>query len=425
MDFKVVNTIQIIMTILSIRYIFSLFGISIAWCFCFSMQLQAQELEEATLAFQEQRYETARIILEKINPEDIKAERLVFWLLKAKVYALIAADIRGTFNGQDTVALFKSYNAYQKLKKEVSNSTESSYADSARVGLDSLHKVAINIAGNYYKQAYQITRNTGTSTDLQTNSLYKVAFEAAELAKKLNFQDTLSHSIATYSAFLRQDYPSYVRTMKEMIGVIDDKTLKYQRYENLIATCRDVINDTQETLNVLALALNDFPDDEKFIRARIDLNEKLGENDEKLLNDAKARVRINPNDPINYFNLAIVYQRLGQHSEALDNYLKCINLDASNFTAIFNVGGIYFNKGVEKLRKIDGLTFTEYQKEGKVIEEQANESFQEALYYFELLYKMDATNPTILKSLQQIYQRLKMPEKAKEIKLVLEEMEGQ
>lgn len=408
----------------AIRYIFLFSGI-LALLFLYSFALQAQDFQEAKLAFQEQRYETARIILEKINPDEINSEKTDFWLLKAKVYALIAADIRGTFNGQDTVALFKSYNAYQILKKEVANSSQESYADSARIGLDSLHKVALNIAGNYYKQAYQITRSTGTSTDLQTRGLYKVAFDAAELAKKLDFQDTLSHSIATYSAFLRQDYPNYVRTMKEMIGVIDDKTLKYQRYENLIATCRDVINDVQETLNVLDLALNDFPDDEKFMQARIDLNEKLGENDEKLLNDAKARVRLNPGDPINYFNLAIVYQRLGQHSEALDNYLRCINLDPSNFTAIFNVGGIYFNRGVERLRKIDELTFTEYQKDGKAIEEQANSSFKEALYYFEMLYKMDATNPTILKSLQQIYQRLKMPEKAKEIKLVLEEMEGQ
>jgi tetratricopeptide (TPR) repeat protein len=210
--------------------------------------------------------------------------------------------------------------------------------------------------------------------------------------------------------------------MKEMTEVLEDDKIKYERYENLIATCRDVINDSEETLRALDLALIDFPDDEKFLKARIALNEEMGQNNEKLLNDAKSRVKTNPGDPINYFNLAVVYQRLNRSYEALDNYIRCINLDPSNFTAIFNVAGIYYNQGVEKLKEIDELTFTKYQKEGEKLEKQADTFFKDSLSYFETLQKLDPDNLVILKSLKQIYTRLKMTVKSKQIKDTLNEM---
>jgi tetratricopeptide (TPR) repeat protein len=148
----------------------------------------------------------------------------------------------------------------------------------------------------------------------------------------------------------------------------------------------------------------------------------MGQNNEKLLNDAKSRVKTNPGDPINYFNLAVVYQRLNRSYEALDNYIRCINLDPSNFTAIFNVAGIYYNQGVEKLKEIDELTFTKYQKEGEKLEKQADTFFKDSLSYFETLQKLDPDNLVILKSLKQIYTRLKMTVKSKQIKDTLNEM---
>jgi tetratricopeptide (TPR) repeat protein len=401
-----------------IYIIFVFFGILLSP----NHQMQAQTLQDAYIAIGEQRYEAARQVLDKLTTDSTSTttDKAELWFLRAKTYAYIAGDIRGTFTGQDTVALFKSYKAYQEVLNL--SSQERLYADSAKIGLDSLHNVALNIAGNYYKQAYKMTREIGASSDLQTNGLYKVAFQAAELAKKLDFKDTLSHSIATYSAFLRQDYPNYIRAMKEMTEVLEDDKIKYERYENLIATCRDVINDSEETLRALDLALIDFPDDEKFLKARIALNEEMGQNNEKLLNDAKSRVKTNPGDPINYFNLAVVYQRLNRSYEALDNYIRCISLDPSNFTAIFNVAGIYYNQGVEKLKEIDELTFTKYQKEGEKLEKQADTFFKDSLSYFETLQKLDPDNLVILKSLKQIYTRLKMTVKSKQIKDTLNEM---
>ncbi len=408
------------MKFFQIHLLFVFFGI------LFSFQynhLQAQTLQDAYIAINEQRYEAARQVLELLqeNETNDPKQQTEIGFLKAKTYAFIASDIRGTFSGQDTIALFKAYQAYQEViqMKDVQNS----YTDSSKIGLDSLQSTALNIAGKYYKKAYKMTREIGASKDLQTNSMYKIAFRTAQLAKKLDAKDTLAHSIAAYAAFLSQDYPNYIQTVKDLIRILDNPKIKYEHYENLIATCRDVINDTKETLLVLDLALQDFPNDEKFLEARIALQEALGTNDEKLLNDAKARVKASPSDPNNYFNLAIVYQRLEKTYEALDNYEQCIRLDPSNFTAIYNTAGIYYNQGIKKLKEIDKLTFTEYQKVGDKIEKQADGFFQDSKIHFEKLYTLDASNVIVLKSLAQIYKRLKMSEKLAEIESKLTQLE--
>ncbi|NJO02127.1 MAG: tetratricopeptide repeat protein [Bacteroidia bacterium] len=195
------------------------------------------------------------------------------------------------------------------------------------------------------------------------------------------------------------------------------KKRKYEYYEGLVRFCEDVLASPEKAISVLNKALADFPNDPKFQRALINLSGKIGD-DEKLLQHAKAELQADPRDPINYFNLAIAYQRLKRLDEAIFNYKKCIELDNSNFDAHFNLGGIYYNQGVKVLQNIKEskeITFTDYQKDGEALEKDANDFFIKALPHFEVCAALDPLNRKVLIPLEFIYRRLKMEEKARRV----------
>ncbi|NJL15341.1 MAG: hypothetical protein HC913_21610 [Microscillaceae bacterium] len=371
-----------------------------------------QTLSEAKAAFSERRYEIARQMLDFVIENDSLATSLEAFYWRARTNAAIAADIRGTFTGQDTSALFQAHRDYQSVK-QMGPPPDSlqNYRDSVRLWLDTLQFTATNIAGNYYKQAYRFYQDQGGNLERDTRLLFRVALKSAQLARQLQPRDTLSHNIATYSAYLLQDYAVFYEEALALIKSMPNEALKRERYQNIIETFRDKINDLDKTLSMLDRAIEDFPNDRAFLDTRLDLRSKIGENEGKLLEDALDKVAAFPDDPLNHYNLAVIYQRLKQHEPAAQAYQICIRLDPSNYSAIYNLGGIFYNQGIEKLHQINRMTFTEYQKQGKTYEQEANVFFEKAEPYFEELQQMDADEEMILPILQQIYKRLNRTEK--------------
>lgn len=371
-----------------------------------------QTLSEAKAAFSERRYETARQMLDFVIENDTLASPLEALYWRARTHAAIAADIRGTFTGQDTTALFQASRDYQRVKQMAPPPDSlQNFSDSVRLWLDTLQLTATNIAGNYYKQAYRFYQDQGGNLERETRLLFRVALKSAQLARQLQPRDTLSHNIATYSAYLMQDYEVFYEEALALIQSMPTENLKRERYQNIIETFRDKVSDLDKTLMVLDKAIEDFPNDQAFLDTRLDLRSKIGENEEKLLLDALDKVAAFPGDPLNHYNLAVIYQRLKQSEPAALAYQTCIRLDPSNYSAIYNLGGIYYNQGIEKLHQISQLTFTEYQKNGKTLEAEANAFFEKAEPYFEELRQMDTEEEMIVPILQQIYKRLKRTEK--------------
>ena len=294
---------------------------------------------------------------------------------------------------------------------ETINLNENDYNDSARVGLDSLYATAINSAGKYFKQAFRREKQSSSNSDTKTYSLFRAAYGAAKLATTINpNKDTLSYAIAAYSALSTGYNDDYVESAESLIKQLDDRDDKYRHFESMVAICRDRINDLNLTLVVLDKALTVFPDDEKFQQERININEELGQNNDKLLLDTKAKIQANPREPINYYNLAIIYQRMDRMDEAIDNYRTCIRLDQSNIDAMFNIAGIFYNRGIHRLKEISELTFTEYQHKGERQEELANLDFEKALNAFDKAYNLSPNNIKILGPMYYICKRLNLSE---------------
>jgi tetratricopeptide (TPR) repeat protein len=106
-------------------------------------------------------------------------------------------------------------------------------------------------------------------------------------------------------------------------------------------------------------------------------------------------------------------------AEALKSYLKSVELKPDYFDAQFNIGVLYYNKAVEHFGVANDIPpeqVQQYENEVSL----ANEQLKLALPYFEKAHQLNSKDLDTVRSLKEIYTRLKMYENANEMKELLE-----
>lgn len=77
-------------------------------------------------------------------------------------------------------------------------------------------------------------------------------------------------------------------------------------------------------------------------------------------------------------------------NNALKTYEKAVAAQPENYDALFGLGAIYYNEGVELKREVDNMNMQEYQQKGKDVESKVCGRFKKSRPYFE---KAAAINP--------------------------------
>lgn len=385
-----------------------------------SPKIYGQQIESAIFNFETGKFDKAKEIIDEIlqKPGATEEPENQYW--RGRIYEAIAGDYRGVFLNLDTVALYKSYDAYIKVQS-LSNKG-SVFHQKSLAGLDSLRETAINFAGKYYKRAYALIpadriKNSFVSIDSinKAKALYAFVLNATELAIKLNQKDTLAHNFAIFSALAVDRTDLYIESSEKMISILPKGYAKQKHYETLIANLLNEIKDRKKAAEVLNWAINDFPEvnDFKELQLTLSLQEGDLENGVRVL---RARIAENPSEPSNHYNLAMMYHKYFKYSEAIVCYKKCLQLDPSNYDAMYQIGAILYNKAVATLQSTEKLDLSEYTKRGKQVELQAVEEFKEALPYFELTHQLRPGVLDIMGYLYVIYYCSKNTAKANEIR---------
>jgi hypothetical protein len=60
-----------------------------------------------------------------------------------------------------------------------------------------------------------------------------------------------------------------------------------------------------------------------------------------------------------------------------------LEIDATNYDALYNLGVFYFNEAVQLKGEVDNMNMTEYQQRGKEVEGRVCGRFKKAKPYFE------------------------------------------
>ena len=341
--------------------------------------------------------EAMALINEALNDEKTKDDPKT-WFVRGNVYKAIGEDSTGTVSiDEDALKIaIESYHKAQELSKE--NSTYSVFADQA---IGEIWAVNLNKGAEYYQ-----------NSDYENAISY---FEKAMLAKP---EDTTAY---LYSGISAQSSGNYDVAEANYTKLLELGYKNEDIYNFLINVNLTEKKNPEKALEYLQAAREAYPENNDFLKREIVIliNEERSDEAENKLAEA---IKADPDDPQLYYNRGYLFEQIGKNEEAVSSYQKALEIDPDYFDANFNIAAYYYNQAAEILQKANDMELKEYQEKGKLVEQEAQDYFKQSLPYLEKARELEPDDVKVLSTLQTVYARLGMSDKAEEIEAKLEQL---
>jgi tetratricopeptide (TPR) repeat protein len=180
-----------------------------------------------------------------------------------------------------------------------------------------------------------------------------------------------------------------------------------------------MMGDTLKAEALLKSLPDKFPGDKNVILQLIDLYIKAGKNDKALEHLAIAKA----DDPSNYslhFAEGIIYLNQNKYDEAIVDLTKSVELKPDLYDSQYGLGAAYINKASDMFVKANDIM--DVNKYNAAIE-QAMAVFAKALPYMEKANELKPDDLYAMRSLKELYYRLKMTDKYNALKAKLDALE--
>lgn len=172
----------------------------------------------------------------------------------------------------------------------------------------------------------------------------------------------------------------------------------YQMYE-----CYMGLGDTTKAEAYLLDLPNKFPGDNTVTLQLIDLYLKSGKYDEALKYIAVAK-EADPNNFSLYLAAGLTYLNLSKNDDAIPELKKAVEINPNLFESQYGLGAAYINKAAEMFVKANDIMDV---KKYTVAIDEANDVYAQALPYMEKAHELNPNDMYAMKSLQELYYRLK------------------
>lgn len=160
-----------------------------------------------------------------------------------------------------------------------------------------------------------------------------------------------------------------------------------------------------------------YPDNQALLAMLI--QHYIGEKQNKeALDYLETAIAQDPNNPSFYYAQGVLMEG-SDKQKAIESYNKSLEIDPNYFNALYNLGVIYYNLGVEDSNKANDLTDrVQFDKAKKA----ADDIFRKALPYMEKAAEVMPSEPAVWESLKSLYYRFEMMDKYNEAKSHLENL---
>ncbi len=187
-------------------------------------------------------------------------------------------------------------------------------------------------------------------------------------------------------------------------------------------------------LKVLQEGFDKYPDSKSLLLSFINYYLRTGES-EKALEKLQKGIKDNPENQSYYYAIGTLYdamvldttdkytkeQKEEYEKLAIENYKKAIELKDDYFDAIYNLGVLYYNKGVYVLKAAQDIPPSQNAKY-EAEKQKAIDFFKLALPYMEKAHEINYRDRNTILSLSTIYLKLQMYDKQKEMKELLDSL---
>jgi len=178
---------------------------------------------------------------------------------------------------------------------------------------------------------------------------------------------------------------------------------------SLIASSYFQKKDTAGALVVLNGALKEYPNEVTILNEVINvyLNSNKASEAMKYLEIAMAQ---DPKNATYFFVQGTLYDKLDKSEDAIKSYLKAIEFKTDYFDAYYNLGAVYYNKGVKQVDVSNAVPSNQPDKY-EIEKDKADVEFKKAIPYMEKAHELNPTDKFAIGSLKTLYYRLKMLDK--------------
>lgn len=354
------------------------------------------QTNKRTSAYNYHRYGKLDLAKEAID-ECVQNEKTIMdaksWFYRGNIYYDIAVSSDSNFKKLDPEPLKVAYESYMKAKE----------LDAKGEFTDDINKFTLAVAEGYY--------NLGViHYNEQKFKQSALNFEQAyNINKSFGRIDTTALYNAAVAANIGKEYGMAKQYFQQVVQ------LGYERADiySSLADIYKLEGDTAMAMKVVEKGRKLYPADFNLLVSEINIFLATDEK-EKAKADLEVALEMDRTNPSIFFAVGTIYDQLGEIDKAIDAYSKAIELNADYFEANYNLGALYVNQAADILDKANDLPLdavAEYDRE----KAKADDMLTKSLPYLEKSHELMPDDVNTMVSLKEIYTRLGMIEKLKDI----------
>jgi len=385
--------------------IFSLIGIS-----AFAQKgkvMSARSLKDAGKL--DKALETINIAIDKNNEKSKKSiDWPTTWQVRGDIYRAIYSSKKANIKKLAENPLQIAYDSYKKaIKLDEKNKLKNSMKISlTMMNTDFINKAVADFSKKKYNEALICFKNI---LEINTLPIMQESDKPASIDTTIIFN-------AGLAAFNAENYDEAIKYYEDAAkyGYKGGKT-----YE-LLSQCYLNKKDTLKTIDVLHQGFEKYPESNTILITMINLYLTTNKIDDaiKYLDIA---IKQDPENASFYFARGSLYDKTKKTDLAIKAYSKAIELNPKYFDANYNLGAIYYNKGIEQVDVANAVP-TNDPKKYEIEKKKADDIFKKSIPFMEKASEINPKDTYSLESLKTLYYRLKMMDKFDEVNKKIEDL---
>lgn len=339
-------------------------------------------------------------IEETIDANNPKAESSLkwprTWEVRGEIYQAVFQSKDENYKKLSADPLTVAYDSYLKV---VELDTKNVFSKSIKIKFTLLiGDMANQAVAAFNEEKYeQALKSFEQIMSIEQNPIYK--------AENANVVDTVVIFNAALTAFKAKKFDKAIEFYKKAAFYKYNGARTYE----LLSESYLAKNDTVGALEILTDGLKEYPDNSAILVQLINIYEKRNKVEDamKYLDLAISK---EPGNESFYLFRGALCERLQNTDEAIKCYEKAIELKPGYMDAFFNLGIIYYNRGVKQIDEANSVPSNQPEKY-EAEKNKANLEFIKALPYLEKALVLNDKDKMTLESLKNVYYRLQMLDK--------------
>ncbi len=344
--------------------------------------------------------EALTTINDAIDPSNEKAEKTLTWPrtweVRGEIYQAIYQSEDESVKSEVDDPLTEAYESY---KKALELDEKDRFSNSLKVKLTLLTNDLTNQAVEAFNEENYETALKSFEQILDIQDIDVIKQDNPEAV------DTVIIFNAGLAAYNAENYDKAIDYYSEAAKYGYNGARTY----SLISGAYQMKGDTLGALDALKEGFEKYPENNNILTSMIQIYLDLDKTEEamKYLNMA---IEQDPGNATYYFAQGTLFEKLEQKEKAIESYENAIEADSDFFNALYNLGALYYNEGVQQIEAANEIPTNENERYEAEIAK-ADKWFKKALPYMEKCYELKPDDNMTMESLKNLYYRLKMMDK--------------